>query len=305
MCNMEISVILDYLRNMKIPFTFTGDAAADVVWFSSLSQYRAGTFTWIKKQESIPAGMDLAEVRLAFVSEDVVCTCPNLICTAMSKHAFFSTIEHFYAVEETYPPIGQFTYLSPKVKLGKNVRVGHNCTLDGEITVGDNTVIWNGVTILHHVTIGHDCDIHSGAVIGHDGFGFTEDENHVKTMVKHFGGVSIGDGVLIGENVCISRGTIDDTVLGNGVKIDSLSHIAHNCRLEENVNLSAPCQLNGSVHVGKNAYIAGGIVRNQCSVGENTFIGLGAVVVKTVPNGQTVVGNPARPHTMRKDPRVK
>lgn len=114
-------------------------------------------------------------------------------------------------------------------------------------------------------------------------------------MVRHFGGVTIGDRVLIGENVCISRGTIDDTVLESGVKIDTLSHIAHNCWLEGDTAMAAPCRANGSVHIGRNAYLAGAVVRNQRAVGENAFVGLGAVVVKDVPPGETVAGNPARP----------
>lgn len=114
-------------------------------------------------------------------------------------------------------------------------------------------------------------------------------------MVRHFGGVTIGDRVLIGENVCVSWGTIDDTVLSSGVKIDSLSHIAHNCRFEEDAAMAAPCRTNGSVHIGRNTYLAGAIIRNQCTVGEIAFVGLGAVVVKDVAPGITVVGNPAKP----------
>ena len=94
------------------------------------------------------------------------------------------------------PAIGQGTYIGPRVKLGNNVRIGHNCTLDGEITIGDDTVIWNNVVMVNRVTVGSRCTICSGTVIGHDGFGFTEDAAHRKTMVRHFGGVHIGDDPL-------------------------------------------------------------------------------------------------------------
>lgn len=299
---MNISDILEFLRSEEISFVFSGNESDTVEGFSSLAHYRPGSFTWIKKQENIPEGFDLSRLALAFVSEDVDAgNAPNVIRTPESKRAFFSAIEHFYAQEEERPAVGQFTYISPRVKLGKNVRIGHNCTLDGDITIGDGTVIWNNVVIVNRVVIGKDCDIHSGAVIGHDGYAYTEDDAHKKTMVKHFGGVAIGDRVLIGENVCVSRGTIDDTVLESGVKIDSLSHIAHNCFYGENSAAAAPCRTNGSVTVGANAYLAGAIVRNQCSVGESAFIGLGSVVVKDVAPGETVVGNPARPLIKRKE----
>lgn len=298
---MVISDILAYLGEEKIPFSFAGDANAPVDGFSSLAHYREGTFTWIKKQESIPEGMDLSHLSLVIASNGVnPGAAPNVIYTPESKHAFFSAIEHFYAKPEDRPAIGQFTYLGPKVKLGKNVRIGHNCTLDGDITIGDDSVIWNNVVIMNRVTIGQRCDVHSGAVIGHDGYAYTETGNHKKTMVKHFGGVRIGNDVLIGENVCISRGTIDDTVLEDGIKIDALGHIAHNCWLEQDVAMSVPCSVSGSVHVGENAYLAGNIVRNQCTIGADAFIGLGAVVVRDVAPGQTVVGNPARPFVKKK-----
>ena len=251
---MKISEILLFLEGEGVPFAFSGDAGAAVEGFSSLARYKPGSFTWIKKQGNIPEGFGLSQIALAFVSEDVDAgAAPNIIRTAQSKRAFFSSIEHFYAREEARPAVGQSTYISPEVKLGKDVRIGHNCTLDGDITVGDGTVVWNNVVIVGRVRIGRDCEIASGTVIGHDGFGYTEDAAHKKTMVRHFGGVDIGDR-----------------------------------------------QLYGSCRFGKNAYFASGIIKNQKSVGEDAFVGMGAVVLEDVPPGETVVGNPARPLVRKK-----
>lgn len=297
---MKIFEILEFLSAEKIPFSFTGDPEAQVEGFSSLTRYKPGSFTWVKTQKNIPEGFDLSSIQLAFVSEEVTGAFRNTIRTAESKHAFFSTMEHFYGQEEDRPAIGQFTYISPKVKLGKNVRIGHNCTLDGDITIGDNTVIWNHVTIVNRVTIGYDCEIQSGTVIGHDGYGYTEDEQHNKTMIKHFGGVTIGDGVRLGMNNVIARGVIDDTTIGSGTKIADLCHIGHNNQFGEKVAMISGCIINGSCHIGENAYIAGTTLRNQSEIGENAFIGLGAVVVKNVEANQTVVGNPAKPFMKKK-----
>lgn len=292
---MIISDILAFLRGEGIPFAFAGDEAVGVEGFSSLGHYKPGSFTWIKKQENIPEGFDLSRLTLAFVPEEVDAgAVNNVIRTPESKRAFFSAIEHFYAQEEERPAVGQFTYISPKVKLGKNVRIGHNCTLDGDITIGDGTVVWNNVTIINRVSIGQNCEIQSGAVIGQDGFGYTEDEIGKKQMIRHLGGVMIGNNVLVGSNTCVCRGTIDDTEIGDGTKIDNMCHIAHNCVLKENVALAYPCWLGGSTHVEKNGYLASATVRNQAVIGEGSFVGLGAVVVKNVEAHTVVAGVPAK-----------
>lgn len=298
---MKICEILLFLEGEGIPFAFSGDAGAAVEGFSSLARYKPGSFTWIKGQGNIPEGFGLSQIALAFVSEDVDAgAAPNIIRTAQSKRAFFSSIEHFYAREEARPAVGQSTYISPEVKLGKDVRIGHNCTLDGDITIGDGTVIWNNVVIVGRVRIGRDCEIASGTVIGHDGFGYTEDAAHKKTMVRHFGGVDIGDRVTVLENCSISRGVIDDTVIGSGTKIDAQTRVGHNCTIGEDAAFICGSQLYGSCRFGKNAYFASGIIKNQKSVGEDAFVGMGAVVLEDVPPGETVVGNPARPLVRKK-----
>lgn len=292
---MIISEILEFLRGKGIPFTFTGDETATVEGFSSLGHYKPGSFTWIKKQGNIPEGFDLSQITLAFVSQDVDAgPAPNVIHTAASKRAFFSTMEHFYAQEEDRPAVGQFTYISPKVKMGKNVRIGHNCTLDGDITIGDGTVIWNNVVIVNRVTIGNDCEIQSGTIIGHDGFGYTEDAFHTKTMVAHFGGVVIGDRVHLGMNNVIARGVIDDTVIGDGAKFSDLCHIGHNNRIGQNCTLINTAVF-GSCDIGDNAYIVYSVIKNQSRIGAGAFVGMSSNVLRDVPPGVTVVGNPARP----------
>lgn len=297
---MIVKDILNYLNKEEIVYQFIGDENASVEGFSSLSNYKIGSFTWVKKRENIPNHLDCNSVELVFTNEDLNQLFRNSIITQESKRAFFSSIEHFYSNDDSRPPVGSFTYIGPKVKLGKNVRIGHNCTLDGDITIGDSTVIWNNVSIINKVTIGSNCEIQSGAVIGHDGFGYTEDDNHIKTMVKHFGGVSIGNNVLISSNVCVCRGTIDDTIISNGAKIDNLSHIAHNCKLGFNSALAFPCWLGGSSTLQDNAYVAAGVIRNQCIVGENGFVGMGAIVTKNVQPDTIVVGNPAKPFKKEK-----
>ncbi len=293
---MKISDILAFLEEESVPFTFVGDQDTEVERFSSLVNYKPRTFTWVNSAQNIPQGFDLSQITLAFVSEGVEGDFRNVnvIYTPRSKFAFFSTIEHFYYEEDARPSIGQFTYISPRVKLGKNVRIGHNCTLDGDIEIGDNTVIWNSVVIINRVRIGKNCDIHSNVTIGHDGFGYSEDEAHIKTMVRHFGGVEIGDSVTLMEGINVSRGTIDDTIIGNGVKIDANSHIGHNSIIGDHVGFAMFCELCGSVHIGEGAYLAGATVINQSTIGKNAYLGFRSVIIRDIEENETVFGYPAR-----------
>lgn len=291
---MRIAAILSYLDQTGIPYSFTGNTEGEVERFSSLVHYQEGSFTWIKAQKNIPDGFDLSRLALVFTSPDVdTGLAPNVIRTPEGKHAFFGTIEHFYDEEEQRPAIGQFTYIGPKVKLGKDVRIGHNCTLDGDITIGDGTVIWNHVTIVNRVTIGKNCDIQSGTVIGHDGFGYTEAESHLKTMIKHFGGVQIGDFVHLGMNNVIARGVIDDTMIGSGTKMSDLCHIGHNNVIGKNCTIINSA-LFGSCNTEDNAYIVYSVIKNQTHIGKNSFVGMASNVLSNVENDTIVVGNPAK-----------
>ena len=299
---MKIQEILEFLDGMELAYTFQGDPLAQVERFSSLSHYCPGSFTWVKALKNVPEHFDLSALTLVFTGPDMELEgAANVIRTAESKRAFFSTIEHFYGEDETRPAIGQGTYIGPRVKLGNNVRIGHNCTLDGDITIGDDTVIWNNVVMVNRVTVGSRCTICSGTVIGHDGFGFTEDAAHRKTMVRHFGGVHIGDVVTILENCSISRGVIDDTIISSGVKIDAQVRVGHNSELGENSAFVCGTSIYGSCRFGAHSYVATSIIRNQVQVEEGGFVGMGSVVVRDVPAYTTVAGNPAKPFDKKKE----
>lgn len=161
--------------------------------------------------------------------------------------------------------------------------------------VGQGTRTHPGSYIGEHVTIGRNCRVGPGAVIGYDGFGYTPGPDGTWDRKPETHGVVIGDNVHIGANTCIDRGSYRDTVIGSGTKIDNLVHIAHNVRVGENCMIIAGAELSGSVVVGDGAWIApNACVREHLTIGAGAKVGLGAVVVKDVEPGTTVVGNPAR-----------
>ena len=139
-------------------------------------------------------------------------------------------------------------------------------------------------------------EIHESLVIGHsstigsDGFGY---ENGLR--FNHIGNVIIEEGVEIGSNTCIDRGTLGSTIIGKGVKIDNLVHIAHNVVIGEGSLIIACAMIAGSVTIGDNVWIGPSVsIAKGLYIGDNAVIGMGAVVLKDVPEGATMVGNPAK-----------
>lgn len=291
---MKTSEILKYLDDSKVEYQFCGDKESEINGFSSLKNYKAGSLTWIKKQEIVDCFDQHKELALVVVSPGIQTEfAENIICVANSKKVFFDIVEKFYSVDRQEGGVGQGTYISPKVKLESDVKIGYNCTLDGDIRIGNGTIIGNNVVIANRVTIGRKCMIQSLSVIGEDGFGFSEEPDGTKTMVKHFGGVTIGDDVFIGGHVNIARGTIDDTVIEDGVKIAPSTHIGHNNHIGKNSTIICS-NIYGSIEIGENAYITASTVKNQSKIGEHALVGMGSVVTKDVEAGKVVVGAPAK-----------
>ena len=183
--------------------------------------------------------------------------------------------------------IGANVVIERGVILGDDVVIGAGCVVGKETTVGDATVLEANVTIKHGCEIGRHCHIFSGAVIGSDGFGYAEetDETQVKRWVKipQVGNTIIHDHVDIGANTTIDRGAIDDTVIEEGVKIDNLVQIAHNCRIGAHTVIAACVGIAGSAIVGKHCKIGGAVViLGHLSIAENVTISIGSVVTRSI-----------------------
>ena len=294
---MKFRAIFDFLNKINIQYDFKGDQNLFVKGYSSLKNYKKDTFTWSKNE--LAYQYDFSNVLLVIAQEGLNISAQNVIYTNESKRAFFSLIDYFaeqenISNEKEREMIGKGTVIGPFVKIGTNVKIGSNCVLDGKISIGDNSIIWNNVVIINNVAIGSDCEVQSGCVIGHDGFAWVENEKHQNEMIKHYGGIEIGNRVFIGPNCVIDRGEIDNTVIGNGSKIDANCFIAHNVRIGENAILITGTKLYGSSEIGDNAYLASAIVRNQCKIGSHTMVGMGAVVTKSIEANKIVAGVPAK-----------
>lgn len=180
--------------------------------------------------------------------------------------------------------IGSGTVLYPHVVLGDGAQIGDGCTL------------YPSVVIQHHVHIGNRVRIHSGTVIGGDGFGYVPDEQGKHIKVPQVGNVIIEDDVEIGANVCIDRATMGATRIGSGTKIDNLVQIAHNVQVGRNCIICGQVGLSGSVTVGDGVIMAGQAgLADHVKVGSNAVLGAKAGIMADVPEGEFVLGSPAQP----------
>lgn len=175
-------------------------------------------------------------------------------------------------------------------------RIGQHAVIGKGVRIGANSVIGHHVVIGDEVEIGDSCNIKSGAVIGEEGFGFERGDDGAAVRLPHIGIVKIGNDVEIGSLTTVCRGTLDDTEIHDGAKIDDHVHIAHNITVGEHAFVIACAEVSGGVRIGKRAWIApAATVLNQISIGDDAVVGLGAVVVRNVEAKTTVVGNPAKP----------
>jgi len=190
--------------------------------------------------------------------------------------------------------------ISPSAVISKTSKIGDRCYIGEYTVIGDNCKIGNDVTIYDKVTlvkdciIGDRCVIHSGVTLGDDGFAFERDEKNLYRF-PHFGRVLIGDDVEICANSHIAKGSLSDTVIGDGTKIDSLVHISHNVSVGKNCEITAGAVIGGSAKIGNSAWIGlNATVKDQIKVGDNVIVASGASVIHNVPNHDIVAGVPAK-----------
>jgi UDP-3-O-[3-hydroxymyristoyl] glucosamine N-acyltransferase len=193
--------------------------------------------------------------------------------------------------------IGAFVSIGENARIADGCQIGAGCVLGDDVTIGNGSTLHARVTLYDRVRIGARVIIHSGCVIGADGFGFVLAGDHYEKFPQ-VGAVEIGDGVEIGANCCIDRAALGITRVGKGTKIDNLVHIAHNCDIGQHVVVVAQTGFSGSVTVGDYAVIGGQVgVGEKARIESKAIVGgkAGVLTSQTVRAGEPVWGIPARP----------
>ncbi|XLS27498.1 UDP-3-O-(3-hydroxymyristoyl)glucosamine N-acyltransferase [Flavobacteriaceae bacterium M23B6Z8] len=190
--------------------------------------------------------------------------------------------------------IGAFTYVGDNVQIGNNVKIYPNVYIGDNVTIGDNVIIFSGAKIYSESIIGNYCVIHSGAVVGADGFGFAPNEKGEFQKVPQTGNVILEDHVDIGAGTTIDRATLGSTVIRRGVKLDNQIQIAHNVEIGENTVIAAQTGIAGSTKIGKNCMIGGqvGIV-GHITIGDRVRIQAQSGIGRNVKDDEVLQGSPA------------
>ena len=190
--------------------------------------------------------------------------------------------------------IGAFVYIGENVKIGNNVKIYPNTNIGDNSIIGDNTVIFSGVKIYSDTKIGENCKVHSGAVIGADGFGFAPNENGEFKAIPQIGNVIIEDNVDIGAACTIDRATLGATIIRKGVKLDNQIQIAHNVVIGVNTVIASQTGVSGSTKIGENCMIGGQVgIAGHLKIGDNVKILGQTGVTKSLGDNQMVYGTPA------------
>lgn len=181
------------------------------------------------------------------------------------------------------PAIHPSAVIDPQAQIGEGVRIGPHCVVERGVRIGAGTVLKARVHVAEDCAIGERCILHPGVVIGADGFGFAPSpQGFVK--IEQLGAVRIGDDVEIGANTCIDRGALADTVVEEGVKIDNLVQVGHNCRIGRHTVISGCTGIAGSATIGAHCMIGGAaMILGHLTIADKVQISAGSFVARSIP----------------------
>ena len=261
-----------------------------------------------EKAQNIKAKACITTKELAsFVPEGVI-----VLLSENPKLAFIDLITAFYEERRPVAKIESDAVIAKSARIGKNCYIGHHVVIKEDVIIGDNSVIEDNTVIGHGCHIGSNCRvannvsidyclmgdscyIYTGARIGQDGFGFTVVEGRHK-RIPQVGRVIIGNDVEVGANTCIDRGALDDTIIGDGTRIDNLVQVAHNDKIGRCCILVAQTGIAGSCTFG-DYVVCGGQTgfADHLNVGSGAQVGAQSGVMRDIEPGAIVMGTPTVP----------
>ena len=290
-----------------------GDENAKVTTFAKIEEGKAGAISFLSNPKYTHFIYETSS-SVVLVNEDLELereVKPTLIRVKNAYESVARLLQIYESMKPKRKGIDPLAFISPKATIGKDCYVGAFAYVADGVVIGDNTQIYPHVTIEENahmgtgciiypnVSIYHDCrlgnqvTIHSGSVIGADGFGFAPNtEGYDK--IPQIGIVVIEDNVEIGANTCIDRSTMGQTIVHKGVKLDNLVQVAHNVEVGENTVMSTQVGIAGSTKIGSWCMFGGQAgFAGHITVGDKTFVGAQCGVNSSLKGNQSVIGSPA------------
>lgn len=209
------------------------------------------------------------------------------------KIVFLRIVKKYFTKPKSYG-IHKTAIISPLAKIHPKSFIGAYCVIE-DVEIDENSYISPNCFLGDNTIIKKNVTIKCGAVLGGDGFGYSKNENGEFEKFPHIGGIIINNNVDIGSNTCIDKGTLGNTVINEGAKIDNLVHIAHNVIIGKNTTVIANSVIAGSTVIGNNTWISPSVcVRDGVTIGSNVIIGLASLVTKDIPDNEVWLGFPAK-----------
>lgn len=234
------------------------------------------------------------------LTAEMVDDCPVAAIVTPQPYLYFARVSQWLAetprpakgihpsavVESPLPPsacIGPQVWIGPDVVLGENVVIGAQCRIAAGARIGDDSFLYPGVTIYHGCRVGRRAIIHSGAVIGADGFGFAREKDGTWVKIAQTGRVLIGDDVEVGANTTIDRGALEDTVIEDGVKLDNQIQIGHNVHVGAHTAMAGCVGIAGSTKIGAGCTVGGaGMILGHLTIADGVNVSSGTFVPKSI-----------------------
>lgn len=290
------------MKDLNISFSGNDIEIDGIHTLSEATAMQLSFFTDKKHASKLPN----TKAAAVFIDEEHAKLLPSSTIALVTDEAYLKLafaskfFAHHIGTKEENPTKGKNCDIGASVHFGCNVTLGDNVIVmagvyvGDNVTIGSNTLLYPNVTLYHGTRLGKDCIIHSGAVLGCDGYGFapTKQDEHVK--IYQNGNVVVEDDVEIGANCAIDRAVFGSTVIRKGTKLDNLVHIAHNCDIGEHTLLAAQVGLAGSTTLGRNVVMGGqSAAAGHLEIGEFTTIAGKGGVTKSLEGSKVYAGFPA------------
>jgi len=287
-----------------------GDGAVEINRAAPIESAGRGDITFVANRRYMRF-LDGLQASAIILTPDAPAVPMPSLRTADPYLAFAAAVEHFHR-PIPFPPgvhptaqiaataeigrnaaIGAYAVIGDRVRIGADARIAPHVVIYPEVIIGDRFLAHAHVTIRERVRIGSDVVLHSGAVIGSDGFGYVPSGGGIKRLLQA-GDVLLEDEVEVGANTTVDRAMVGSTVLRRGVKLDNLVMVAHGCEIGEYSMLAALSGLSGSTRIGKWVRMGGQVgSAGHLSIGDGAQIAAQSGLSTSVPAGTTVGGSPA------------